>query len=107
MAVLLRVPSYCEPACGEKDQECRTLLVTFSKQTNKQTKNHTPKGLMSSVSDFYLNTVLFRKGFIAVKRHHDHSNSCKGKHFTRTGLQFRVHCHHGRKQGGMQVDMER
>ena len=28
-------------------------------------------------------------GFTAVKRHHDHSNSYKGQHFTGAGLQFR------------------
>ena len=43
----------------------------------------------------------------AVKRHHDHGNSYKGKHFIGAGLQFRglVHYHHGRKHGGMQVDI--
>ena len=28
------------------------------------------------------------EGFIAVKRHHDHSNSYKGKHLVGAGLQF-------------------
>ena len=28
------------------------------------------------------------QGFIAVKRHHDHHNSYKGKHLIGTGLQF-------------------
>lgn len=34
--------------------------------------------------------------FIAVKRHHDHSNSYKGKHLIGAGLQFEglVHCYH-------------
>ena len=42
---------------------------------------------------------------IAVKRHHDQSNSYKGKHLTGAGLQFRslVHCHYGGKHGGTQV----
>ena len=45
--------------------------------------------------------------FIAVKTHHDHGNSYKGKHFTGAGLQFRglVYYHYGRKHGGMQADM--
>lgn len=36
---------------------------------------------------------------IAVKTHHDHGNSHKGKHVIGAGLQFRdsVHYHHGRK----------
>jgi hypothetical protein len=45
-----------------------------------------------------------------VKRHHDHSNSYKGKHLIGDGLQFRylVHYHHGRGQGkhaGTQADI--
>ena len=42
---------------------------------------------------------------IAVKRHHDHSNSYK--EFIGAGLQFRglVHYHHGRKHGGTQADV--
>ena len=44
---------------------------------------------------------------IAVKRHHDHSNSYKGKHLTGAGLQFRdlVNYHHGRKHSGVQADV--
>ena len=43
----------------------------------------------------------------AGKSHCDHSNSYKGKHLTGAGLQFSdlVHCHHGGKHGGMQVDV--
>ena len=45
-------------------------------------------------------------GFIAVKRHHDHGNSYKGKHLIGAGLQVRgsVHYYHGRKHGSMQTD---
>ena len=45
--------------------------------------------------------------FSTVKRHHDHGNSCKGKHLDGSGLLFRglVHYHHGRKHGSMQADM--
>jgi len=45
--------------------------------------------------------------FIAVKRHHDHCNSYKGKHLIVAGLQCRdlVHFCHGGKHGGMQADM--
>ena len=44
---------------------------------------------------------------IAVKRHHEHGNSYKGKHLIGAGLQFRglVHYHHGRKRGSVQSDM--
>jgi hypothetical protein len=45
--------------------------------------------------------------FIAVKRHHDCSNSCKGKLLIEAGLQLRglvPYCHKG-KRGGMQADM--
>jgi hypothetical protein len=44
---------------------------------------------------------------IALKRHHDHSNSYRGKHLIGAGLQFRdvVHYHHGQKHGGTQVDL--
>ena len=37
---------------------------------------------------------------IVVKRHHDHSNSYKGKHLVGAGLQLRplVHYHHGWKR---------
>jgi hypothetical protein len=43
----------------------------------------------------------------AVDKHHDHSNSYKGKHLTGGGLQFRgfVLYHCGRKHGGMQADL--
>jgi hypothetical protein len=44
---------------------------------------------------------------VAVKRHHDHSNSYKGKHLIGDGLWFRgliCFCH-GWKHGGMQADM--
>jgi hypothetical protein len=41
-----------------------------------------------------------------VKRHHNLSNSYKGKHFIGAGLQFRVLVcyHHGGKHGGAQAD---
>jgi hypothetical protein len=44
---------------------------------------------------------------IAMKRHHNHGNSDKRKHFTGTDLQFRglVHCHHGRDHETMQADL--
>ena len=44
---------------------------------------------------------------IAVKRHHDHGKSYKGKNLIGVDhLQFRclVHYHHGGKQGSMQAD---
>ena len=43
----------------------------------------------------------FSWSFIAVKSHHEHSNSCKGKHLLGAGLQFRglVHYRHGGKHG--------
>ena len=45
-------------------------------------------------------------GFIAVKRHHDHSNSYKRKHLIRASLQFRdlFHCRDG-KHGTTQEDV--
>ena len=45
---------------------------------------------------------------MVAKRHHDHSNSDKGKHLTGPGLpSFRgvVHHHYGRKHGSVQADM--
>ena len=44
---------------------------------------------------------------IAMKRHHDHCNSHKGKHLIGSALQFGglVHYHYSRKQGGTQADM--
>jgi hypothetical protein len=44
---------------------------------------------------------------IAVKRHHDHSNSYKGKHLIWAGLRFwgLVRCCHGRKHGDVQTGM--
>ena len=52
------------------------------------------------------NTVLVRV-FTAVKRHHDHSSSYKGKYLIGAGLQFRglIHYHHDKKHGNMQADM--
>ena len=43
----------------------------------------------------------------AVKRHHDHSNSYKGKQFIGADLEFRglVHNSHGGKHGSIQADM--
>jgi hypothetical protein len=38
-----------------------------------------------------------------VRRHHDNSNSYKGRHLFGAGLQ--VHCRHGGKHGGVQADM--
>ena len=42
-----------------------------------------------------------------MKRHHDHSNSYKGKHLIGAGLQFRVLVHycHGRKHSCTRADM--
>jgi hypothetical protein len=42
-----------------------------------------------------------------MKRHHDHSKSCKGKHVIGAGLQFRglVHYHHGVKHRIVQANM--
>ena len=45
---------------------------------------------------------------VAVKRHHNHGNSYKGKYLIGVAhLQFRalVHYHHGRNQGSLQEDM--
>ena len=41
------------------------------------------------------------------KKHHDQSNSYKGKHLVGAGLQFRgsVHYYHGGKHGIMQADV--
>ena len=46
-------------------------------------------------------------GFIAVKRHCDHSNSYNEKHLIGVGLQFRglVNYRHGEKNGDMQAHM--
>ena len=43
---------------------------------------------------------------MAMKRHHDHSNAYKVKHFTGAGLPFRglVYYHHGVKQSSVQAD---
>ena len=43
----------------------------------------------------------------AAKRHHDHGNSYKGKHFIGAGLQFQgsVHYHRGGKHSSVQADM--
>jgi hypothetical protein len=45
--------------------------------------------------------------FIAIKRHHDHGSSYKGKHLTGAGLQFRglVNCQQGGKHGCVRADM--
>lgn len=47
------------------------------------------------------------QGSVAVKRHHDHSNSYKGQQLIGVGLQFRglVHCHHCGKHSSKQADM--
>jgi len=45
---------------------------------------------------------------IVVKRHHDHSNSYKGKHLIGAGLYILgrlIHCCHGGKHRGMQAGM--
>ena len=44
---------------------------------------------------------------VAVKRHHDHDNSYKGKHFIGETYKLRgiVHYLHGEKQGGLWADM--
>ena len=47
--------------------------------TEKHTHKHTPQT--------YIHSILFRV-FIVVKRHHDHSNSYKGKLIIRAGLHF-------------------
>jgi hypothetical protein len=43
---------------------------------------------------------------MAVKAHHDHSNSCKGKHLIGADLQYRglVHCHQSVNHSGTQAD---
>ena len=45
--------------------------------------------------------------FTLMKRHHEHSNSYKGKYLVKVGLQFigLVHYHHGGKHGSMQANM--
>jgi hypothetical protein len=43
--------------------------------------------LIMKYKDGSLSTCL-SPSFIAVKRHHDHGNSYKGKHFTGAGFQF-------------------
>ena len=42
-----------------------------------------------------------------MKRHYDHGNSYKEKHFIEVAYIFRglVHCCHGGKHGGMQTDI--
>jgi hypothetical protein len=52
-------------------------------------------------------TKLQSQGCIAVKRHHDHGNSYKGKHLIGAGLLLKglVHYQHGRKHGAVQADM--
>ena len=42
-----------------------------------------------------------------MKRHHDHSNFYKGKHFIGAGLQFQrlVHYGYGKKHGSVQTGM--
>ena len=51
---------------------------------------------------------VFVRVSIAVKRHHDHDNSYKGKQLTDTGLQFRglVHYRHSEKQAGLVLEKE-
>jgi hypothetical protein len=43
---------------------------------------------MTSRSNGYLNSLHYLATFIAVKRHHDHGLSYKGKHLIGAGLQF-------------------
>lgn len=55
----------------------------------------------------YIIVIYMKRYFIhvaiAVKRHRDQDNSCKGKHLIRACLRFLrwVHCHRGREHGGM------
>ena len=53
-----------------------------------------------------LHAVLIRAS-IAVKKHHGHGSSYKGKHLIGVVYILRgsVHCHHGGKRVGMQADM--
>ena len=46
----------------------------------------------------------FSQCSIAVKRHHGHSDSYKGKHLIGAGLQFGSlnHCHHGGEHSSME-----
>ena len=53
-----------------------------------------------------LRTLIFLRGFIAVKRHHDQGNSSKGKHLSGVAYSFRgLVYYHGRTHRGMQTDM--
>jgi hypothetical protein len=54
-----------------------------------------------------LTYIIWLRVSVAVKRHHHHGNSYKGKHLIGAGLQFRglVHYHHGGKHGDMQGDV--
>jgi hypothetical protein len=49
------------------------------------------------------NDVCFSWSFSAVKRHHDHGNSCNGKHLIGRYLQFQRFSHygHGGEHGGI------
>ena len=53
------------------------------------------------------NLLVLVRVSIAMKSHHDHSNSYTGKSFNWMAYTFRglVHFHHGSKLGGMQVDI--
>lgn len=54
---------------------------------------------------FSTHAIVLSLGFIAVKSHHDQSNSYKGKRLIRAGFQFRglVHDHHCGNHGDMQA----
>ena len=58
-------------------------------------------------NDFDSDSACHSQAFIAVKRHHVHVYSYKGKDFTGVDLQFGglVHYYHGRKQDSKQADM--
>ena len=68
---------------------------------------------MPSVGDFvslrsWGSIVILVKVSIAVKRHHDHRNSNKGKHLiVVVAYSFRgsIHYHHGGENDSMQTDM--
>jgi hypothetical protein len=51
--------------------------------------------------------IYLNQSSIAVKKHHDHSDSYKGKYLMGISLHFRGldSYHHNEKHGGMQVDM--
>jgi hypothetical protein len=60
--------------------------------------------------NFYCGGILCKiktlKSFIDVKRHHDHSNSYKGKYLVEIGIQYRgLVYYYSSERGGLQADM--